>query len=229
MKKEPGKKITLGVFVIAGILLFISSIYFVGQKQHMFSTTFRLRSSFKDVSGLQVGNNVRFSGINFGTIESITLISDTSARVDMMLDEGVRKFIHKGATASIGSEGLMGNKIVIVTPGPPGGKEVQNNDVLESSNPINMDDIFKKLKVTADNAASITTNLSDIMENIHSGKGTVGKLFMDTSFADNMNQTLINLRQGTGGFKQNMDAAKHSFLLRGFLKDKKKDKDKDKR
>jgi phospholipid/cholesterol/gamma-HCH transport system substrate-binding protein len=60
------------------------------------------------------------------------------------------------------------------------------------------------------------------MKNIREGRGTVGKLLMDSSFARNIDKTIVNIKQGTSGFKQNMDAASHNFLLRGFLKKKKK-------
>ncbi|MDI1354165.1 MAG: MlaD family protein [bacterium] len=223
MKKNIGNTIKLGIFVSIGILLFMSAIYFVGKKQRLFSRTFNLSSVFKDVSGLQVGNNVRFSGINLGTIDAIEMLSDTSVRVDMILDESARKFIKKDARASVGSEGLMGNKIISITAGSPGETAVLDNGYLMSISPVNLEDIFIKLKVTADNASTITTDLAAIMSNIHQGHGTIGKLFMDTVFASNMDQTLINLKQGAGGFKQNMDAAKHSFILKRFLKDKKKD------
>ena len=91
MQKNTGKKIALGVFVCLGTGLFIVGIYFIGNKQQMFSTIFRIRAIFRDVNGLQVGNNVRFSGINVGTIENIEIISDTSVKVDMIIDEDVRK------------------------------------------------------------------------------------------------------------------------------------------
>jgi phospholipid/cholesterol/gamma-HCH transport system substrate-binding protein len=90
-----------------------------------------------------------------------------------------------------------------------------------------MDDILLKVKITADNAADLTGDLSAIVRNIRVGKGTIGKLFMDTAFAETLDKTLVNIKQGTGGFKQNMDAASHSFLLKGYFK-KKKNKGDDK-
>ena len=92
-----------------------------------------------------------------------------------------------------------------------------------------MDDILLKVKVTSDNMADITTNLSVITESVSEGKGTIGKLLMDSVMAQNVGQAMVNIKQGAGGFKQNMDAAGHSFLLRGFLKKKDKDKKKDKK
>lgn len=218
--------IMLGIFVSLGILLFIIGIYFIGDRQQLFSKTFRIKGILKDVNGLQVGNNVRFSGINVGTVENIEIISDTTVRVDMVLDEKTRRFIKKDARAIVGSEGLMGNKVMNITPGTSTMTEIQNNDFILTAVPINIDDILYNIKKTSENTASITTDFAAIMSNIRAGNGTIGKLFMDPTFAQTLDKTLVNLKQGAGGFKQNMDAAKHSFLLRGFLKKQNNEKQK---
>ncbi|MBA3664890.1 MAG: MCE family protein [Bacteroidetes bacterium] len=221
MKKQNNNKIKLGVFVSVGFLLFITSIYFIGRKQQLFSSTFKVSGIFKDISGLQVGNNVRFSGITVGVIENIEIIADTAVRVDLNIEEDVRKFIKRDARAIIGSDGLMGNKIVTLLPGTTGKKEIQNNDFITTAIPVNIDDILASLKITGANAAKITEDLSVIVNNIREGRGTIGKLFMDTVFANNIDQTIVNIKQGAGGFSQNMNAASHNVLLRGFFKNKK--------
>lgn len=222
MEKQKGNKIKLGIFVSIGLTLFIVAIYLIGEKQQLFSKTFLISGIFKDISGLQVGNNVRFSGINVGIVDNIEMIADTAVRVDMVIDEDTRKFMKKDAKAIIGSDGLMGNKIITITPGL-GGEEIQHNATIATILPISIDDIMLNLKITSNNAADITDDLAVIMYNIRMGRGTVGKFLMDSAFAESIDQTLSNIRQGAGGFKQNMDAASHSVLLRGFLK--KKDKE----
>ena len=172
----------MGIFISLGIALFFAGIYFIGVKQQMFTSTFRMSGVFNDVSGLQVGNNVRFSGVNIGTIESIKIISNTSVRVNMLIDESVRKFIKKDAEATIGTEGLLGNKILIITPGTSESEEVENNDTIATEVPIKIDDILKQLKTTSNNTAYITGNLSKVVDNILSGKGTIGKLLMDSTY-----------------------------------------------
>lgn len=228
MKKKNGNKIRLGIFVTVGLALFIIGVYFIGDKQQLFNETFQISGIFKDVSGLQVGNNVRFSGITIGVVENIEIVSDTAVKVDFSIDDKTRKFIKKDAKITIGSDGLMGNKVAIIIPGSQSKKEVQNNDFLITSVPVSIDDIMVNLKVTTGNAATITEDLSVLMANLSSGKGTIGKLFMDTVFAKNLDQTLVNIKQGAGGFKKNMDAASKNVLLRGFFKKKKKDKEKEK-
>lgn len=223
MENTTGNKMRLGIFVSAGVTLFIMGIYFIGEKQQLFNKTFHVSGIFKDISGLTVGNNVRFSGINVGIIENIQQITDTTVRVDMEIDERTRKFIKKNAKAIIGSDGLMGNKLLIIMPGTSGKQPLADNDVIETSQQVTMDDILLKLKVTGDNAANITNDLSVIMQNVREGKGTIGKLMMDSVLAENVDAALVNIKQGAGGFKQNMNAASHNFLLKGYFKNKKKE------
>lgn len=222
---KKGRTIKLGVFVTIGVLLFIAGVYLIGEKQQLFSTTFRLNGVFKDISGLQVGNNVRFSGVNVGIVEDIEMVADTAVRVEMVIDENVRKFIKRDAQAIIGSDGLMGNKIVIIVPGTTGQREIADNETIRTSAPVGIDEIMFNLKVTSGHAADITRDLSDITANIRAGKGTVGKLFMDTALAKNVDQTINNIKQGAGGFKRTMDAAGKIPLLRSFMKKKDKSED----
>ncbi|MCD6065819.1 MAG: hypothetical protein K0S33_645 [Bacteroidetes bacterium] len=228
MKKRTGNTLKLGVFITLGLLFFIGGIYVIGKRQRLFSNVFKVSGVFRNVSGLQIGNNVRFSGINVGTVDNIEILNDTSVKVDMIIDEDTRRFIKKDATALIGSEGLMGNKTINISHGSPGQKPIEDNGLILTGQPIDTDEILAKLKSTTDNAASISGDLAVIMHNISAGKGTIGKLFMDTTMANTLDQTITNLKQGTQGFEENMNAAKKSFLLRGaFKKKKKKDKDKD--
>jgi phospholipid/cholesterol/gamma-HCH transport system substrate-binding protein len=220
MKKEKSNSIRLGIFVTIGLALFIAGLYFVGQRKQLFNNSFRVIAVFKNISGLQVGNNVRFSGITVGIVENIEQISDTSVRVDMLIDSDTKRFMKKDSRAVIGSDGLMGNKIVQIIPGTTGQKEIQNNDIIKTEAPINMDDVVDKLQATTENAATITSNLAEITTSLKEGKGTIGMLLMDTTFAQELKVTLDNVRAGAGGFKQNMDAASKSWLLRGKIKKK---------
>jgi phospholipid/cholesterol/gamma-HCH transport system substrate-binding protein len=207
LKKDIASKIRLGIFVSLGIAFFTAGIYFIGVTRQMFTTTFRISGVFKDVGGLQAGNIVRFSGINVGTVENIKIISDTSVRVYMSIDEKVRKFIKKDAEAIIGSEGLLGNKILIITPGTGGKMVIENNDTVRTVQPLSMDDILMSVKGTIDNAAKITGDVSKITGNIQSGNGTIGRLLMDKTMRQNFDSTFASLREGSAQFKTLMEKA----------------------
>lgn len=228
MKNDTGNKIKLGIFITAGSLLLIISIYFIGARQHLFDRTIIVTGVFKDASGLMVGNNVRFLGINVGTIEGISIMTDSTVRVDMQIEEDIRKFIKTDAQAIISSEGLMGNKAISLTPGDSG-TVIKDGDSIATFKPADMDMIMAKLNKTMDNASSITGDMAVITHNIRKGKGSVGKLFSDTVFADNLDKTLVNFKYGMKGFSDNMEAAKHSVLLKGAFKRMKKEERQEKK
>lgn len=287
MKKDIGRKIKLGLFVTLGIFIFIVAVYYIGSNKNLFSSTFRISGIFHNVSGLRTGNNVRFSGINVGTVTRIEIISDSSVRVDMIIDDDVRKFIKKDAIAIIGSEGLMGDKIVSITPGTLKMKTIEENDFIETEKPLDIDDIMINLKNTTDYTTKITKDISQMISNTNYGKGVLGRLLgdtllannlaqtvmyleqssrdlnnsinalnpvisntgvitsnlakisasintskgairtllMDTAFAENLKETMVNIKQGTKGFDQSMEALKNSFLLKGYFKKKEKKKE----
>lgn len=208
MKKNSANKIKLGIFVSLGLVVLIIAIYFIGAKQLLFTSTFRLTAVFEDVGGLQPGNNVRLSGINIGTIESIGLVSDTTVIVDIVIDESSRKFIKKDAIATIGAEGLIGNKVLVINPGTGGKKSIENNDRIQTAKPIDIDDIMVSLKTTIDNTALITGDLAKISTNIESGKGTIGRLMMDPTWRENIQSTIINLKDGSEKFVVFMDKSR---------------------
>jgi phospholipid/cholesterol/gamma-HCH transport system substrate-binding protein len=226
MPKEKNYKWKLGLFSIAMLMLAIGAIYYIGKQRNKFGSTVTITSRFKSVSGLKTGSNVQVGGIDVGTVDDIALITDTTVEVSMIIQKGVERFIKKDAKASIGTEGLMGDKVIVLVPGTPDTSTVRNGDTLASLKPIETDEILSSLKTSADNAAVITSNLADISYRISHGKGALGKLLRDTTLSSNISATMQNLNSSTKKLDQNMEAAQHNFLLRGFFKKKEKEKKK---
>lgn len=207
MIKKTGNKIKLGIFISLGVLLLIVGIYFIGEGQQLFRSTFNVTGVFKDVAGLQAGNNVRLSGVNVGTVRNIIIVSDTSVRVEILIDERIREFIRKDAVAIIGSEGLMGNKALIINPGTGNKQIIEDNDIIQTIQPVTIDDIIQSLNSTIENTASITGDLAIITKKIESGEGTIGRLIMDKKWRENFETTFINLREGSTDFRKVMAKA----------------------
>jgi phospholipid/cholesterol/gamma-HCH transport system substrate-binding protein len=202
MEKTSGQKIQLGIFVIIGLFVFIIAIYFIGDKQKMFGKTYHLHSVFNNINGLQLGNNVRYSGVNVGTVRSIEMINDTTIIVDMIIDKSNFKFIKKNAITIIGSDGLVGNKIINIIPGRGDFPSVQAGDEIKSINKVNTDDMLNTLDVTNKNASQLTLDLLKITKQINDGKGTVGMLIKDTIVANEIKTTISNLKQTSKGTKE---------------------------
>lgn len=215
-------KIKLGLFTLAGLLLFVLAIFIIGKKKHMFDSVFTLKSTFQNVSGLQVGNNVRFSGINVGTVDEIRIINDTTVQVEMIIEQSVQRYIKKDSKVGIGSEGIIGDRLLIISHGSPSSSMVKHNQQLASSEPVETDAIIKSLEITASNAEIISDEIAEIVNDINSGKGTLGRLIQDSAIANDLSKTMQNLKSSSGGLNQNMNAAKENFLLRGYFKRKKR-------
>lgn len=197
MDKSNTRTIRLGILVIAGALIFTVAVYLIGQKQDMFSNTFTLRVIFNNINGLQPGNNVRFSGINVGSVMNIEIQNDTTIEIDLRIREDVRKFIKKDALVTIGTDGLMGNMLVNISPGTKNSAIVEDNDLLNSFSRIKTDDILKTLNMTNENAALLTRGLLDISEDIQHGKGTISALVYDSLLRQELFLSIVNLRKAT--------------------------------
>lgn len=226
MPKEKNYKWKLGAFSVGILVLAIGAIYYIGKQKNKFGSVLHVSAQFSSVAGLKIGSSVRLGGIDVGTVDGIDLVTDTSVQVMMIIQKKAQKFIKKDAKASIGSEGLMGDKVVVLQPGTVGQQPVGDGDSLGSRQPIETDAIMASLKTSADNAAVITGNLADISNRINHGQGALGKLLRDTSLSSNISSTMKNLKTSSQKLDENMEAAQHNFLLRGFFKKKDKEKKK---
>ena len=219
-------KIKLGIFVTLGILILFVIIFFIGNNQNLFSSKFRVNTNFRNVSGLQVGGQVRFSGISVGTIENIAIVNDTTVNVTVMLNSDVQKFIKQDSKASISSEGVIGDKLLVISQGSAGAPEVKDGASIPSVEPVEFDSILSSIQISAQNAEIITDELAMMLIGINQGEGTIGKLLNDDGVAEDLEKTMENLRKGTKGLEQNMEAAKNNFLLRGYFRKQEREKEK---
>lgn len=193
MNKETSHNIRLGIFLIAGLVLFIIGLYFIGTNKNMFSKTFLLSTTFKDINGLTTGNNVRYSGIDVGTIEKIEMRNDTTVYVFMVVDEKYKNFIRKNSMASVGTDGLMGNKLVNIDAGTSASPFVLENDEILSVKGVNTEAMLRTLEFTNQNVALVSANLKTITDNINESRGTLYTVLMDTVLAINFQGIFTNI------------------------------------
>ena len=211
MEKSANQKIKLGVFVILGLALFIAAVYFIGNKKNMFGQTSELTAVFNNVNGLQVGNNVRYSGINVGTVRAIEMENDTVIRVTMILQTKILQHIKKDAVAIISSDGLVGNMIININPGRNSKESVQPGDTIKTYSRVKTDDMMETLSVTNENAALLTADLLKISRQIIEGKGTLGVLLNDTLIAKDLKQTLNYIKITTKGTTESVQKLNQLF------------------
>ncbi|MBK5214314.1 MAG: MCE family protein [Flavobacteriaceae bacterium] len=200
MGKSTSKKIMVGVFVVVGTILLVAALYFIGNKQHLFSKNIELYATFGNVNGLTLGNNVRYSGINVGTVSKIEMIDEGTITIQMLVEDKTSRFIKKDAIASISSDGLVGSMVVNIIPGKDEvAKQVVSGDTIKSYSRIGADDMLSTLNTTNENAALLTSDLLKITNKIIEGKGTLGALVNDTLLAQDIRQFVVELKKTTAG------------------------------
>jgi len=228
------QKIKTGAFVLLSLLLLLTIIFIIGKQKNMFGGTFSVFAHFKNISGLKEGNYVRYAGINVGTVDNISMLNDTTVIVGMILQKDIRPYIKEDAMAGIGSDGLMGDKLVTISPGGVSTAIVKDGGNIKTVNPVDVDRIVNNLSKISDNAEALTNSLSSVMTKINNGEGSFGRLVNDDKLVRNLEGTLSSARETVGSVKKtsssvndNMEAVKHSFLLRGFFKKKERKRIKD--
>ena len=172
-----------------------------------------------------MGNNVRFNGITIGTVSDIILLSDTSVLVQLMIENDKLPFIRKNSKTTIGTEGLMGDKVVTISSGTEDFPSVKANDYINSQPPIEMDAILDNLQSTVVNAEVISSELAMILFKVNNGNGVLSRMLEDTTMAENFANTMENLESSSKSLEENLSAAKKSFLLRGAYKKMKKEEE----
>ena len=234
MNIPAAQKTKTGIFVVISILLLLGLIFFIGKQKNLFSSTFIVYADFNNIGGTKEGNFVRFAGINIGTVETINIINDTTVRLALSIEKKIQPYIKTDAMVTIGSDGLMGDKLILIAPGSDSTLAVKNGGKLLSTNPLNVDKLMTNLAKISQNATVLTEGLAGIVTKINEGKGTIGRLLTNDNLAKRMestittaNETASSITKTANSVNENMQAVKGNFLLRGYFKKKEKKRIKD--
>lgn len=198
----------LGLFVMIGLVFLITALYLIGSNRNLFNKTFEVSATFYNVDGLTKGNNVRFSGIDVGTINRVEITSDTSVRVSMIIETSVRQFIKKTSVATVGTDGLMGNKLVNISNlSLARGEAIQEGDVLATMKPVETDQMLRTLEQTNNNLFQITMNLKKITQKVENSN-SLWSLLTDSTMAENVKLSVSSIRaitKNTENFTSNLN------------------------
>src|SRR5438876_1375873 len=212
----------LGIFIVIALLIFAGGVFWIGNKQFLFHSTYRLNAEFQNVAGLNGGAEVRVGGIHEGTVRQIQLPVRPNEKVRVLMDlaGGTRNVIKKDSMATIRSEGLVGDKFVEISFGSEQSPKVSDDDTIQGEPPLQISDLLNKTnevlestKGAVENVNDTTDNLKSITTKIDQGQGTIGALINNKKIYQSFNA-------GASAFQENMQALKHNFFLRGFFKER---------
>jgi phospholipid/cholesterol/gamma-HCH transport system substrate-binding protein len=224
----------LGAFIIVTLAILAAGIFIIGDRQYLFSSTYRLKAQFNTVVGLDEGAEVRVGGVHSGSVRRIDLPKNPSDKITVLMDlqRSTHDIVKQDSVAAIQTEGLLGNEYVSISFGSAQGLNVKDGDTIASEPPLVLADLIKKTDVilgsskeALDNTTVMTANLRAISAKINDGQGTIGALVNDKKMYVELDQTTVGLRDATvhaqagiADFQENMEALKQNFLLRGYFK-----------
>jgi phospholipid/cholesterol/gamma-HCH transport system substrate-binding protein len=187
------QNIKLGAFVLAGVVLFFVAIVFMGKQGTLFNKTFTVSALFKNVEGLKDGDAVWLSGVRIGIVRNVSIVEEGKVIVTLSLRERQNEFIKKDATATIGSDGLVGNKIVVIRPGMAM-QIIHDDDTINSYSPTDTQELFNLAKDVGLNTKSITQDLKLITGKLNKGEGILGELIHDGELSSELRQLINSLK-----------------------------------
>lgn len=206
--------VVVGVFIFLGIAIFIITVLTLGGQQKTFQKSIVVRAVFDDINGLQKGNNIWFSGVKIGTVKKISFYGTSQVEVDMNIDEASKQYIRKNDKARISSDGLIGNKIIVIYSSKAKSPPVETGDMLGVDKVASSDEMMSTLQANNKNLLDITGNFKIISKEIAQGKGTVGKLLTDETLVNEFMVTMGMLRKAsTNAQRLSSNIADYAALL----------------
>ncbi len=203
MNESPNKRaVIVGLFVFIGLAFLLAAILIVGDLRETFNTKMELISRFDDVNGLQKGNNVWYSGVKIGTVSNMNFYGKSQVEVKMDIQTKTQQYIRKDAKVKISSDGIIGNKILVIYGGTEAFEQVQEGDTLEVEKTFSSEDVINTLQENNKNVLAITNDLKIITRQLASGEGTIGKFLNDTSVYANINAATASLKLASANAQQ---------------------------
>ncbi|MFI5196908.1 MAG: MlaD family protein [Chitinophagales bacterium] len=201
MTKETLNNIRLGIFVSAGLLILIVSLYLIGKNQNFFGSNFNVRVRFNNISGLVTGNNVRYSGIQAGTVSKIQVMDDTTIEVTLLINKKIKPYIHQNTIAAIGNDGLMGNKVINLTPNRIPAPEIVEGGLLYTKKVPYTDEMMETLSNTNNNVKVLSERLIVTVDKINNSNA-LWSVLNDTTLPQNLKISMSNIRDATVRIKE---------------------------
>jgi phospholipid/cholesterol/gamma-HCH transport system substrate-binding protein len=198
MNESPNKRaVIVGLFIFIGLMFLLGGILIVGNIRETFNNKMKVISIFDDVSGLKEGNNVWYSGVKIGTVSNMNFFGKSQVEVILNIATKAQQYIRKDAKVKISSDGIIGNKIIVIYGGTTDFAQVEVGDTLAVERTFTSEDMINTLQDNNENLLTITSNIKTITNRLVDGDGTIGKLMNDTSVYANINAATVALHNAT--------------------------------
>jgi phospholipid/cholesterol/gamma-HCH transport system substrate-binding protein len=198
MKESSNKRaVIVGIFVLVGLLFLLAGILTIGNLRNTFSKKLHVTAVFDDVNGLQKGNNIWFSGVKIGTIKTVRFYGKSNVKVVMNIDQASRQYIRSDAKVKISTDGLIGNKILVIEGGSTKADPIEEGDTLMVAKTLSSEEMMNTLQENNRNLVDITRDVKNLSSKIRAGEGNLGKMVNDEALYQNLSAAALNLKNAS--------------------------------
>jgi phospholipid/cholesterol/gamma-HCH transport system substrate-binding protein len=179
-----------------GLVFLVLTLYLIGKNRNLFGATYVLKARFENVQGLKPGNNVRYAGIDVGTVKKIDILNDTLLEVSIILEDRMLQVIRKNALASIGTDGFVGNKLVNILPSHYPAELAQEGDVLGVKKSLDTDELIRSFSKTGTDISGLTASIRKTFDNLNSSQ-ELWSLLNDPQLSNSIRRSALNIEKAS--------------------------------
>ncbi len=229
----------VGIFFVVGSLLFATAVFLIGNQHKSFSKHIELFTEVKNLNGLAKGATIRVAGFDAGEVTGISVPESPAAgfRLTLRITNQVRGLIRTDSVATIATEGVVGDKVLLIGPGSSTAPEATPHTTLPSKETSDIADLVQKsaalvtnasdtmkvvadrLTIALDSVTATVNNTDDLVVGLKQGRGTVGMLLRDERTAADVRTAIANVRDATSSLNHasaQADALVSDFQSRGL-------------
>jgi phospholipid/cholesterol/gamma-HCH transport system substrate-binding protein len=181
--------------ILVAIAILTVAVFKLGEAANLFSKRYKLVALLPSANGLRVGGSVTVAGQLAGTVSSIDFLApdaDTTRnlRVVVEIDQALQQQVREDSKARIRTLGLLGDKVVDISPGTPRFGVLPANDTIQVEAALDYETVLLQASGAVTDMVQLTRDLRGITGGLARGEGTVGQLLMNRSLYDELNGTL---------------------------------------
>ena len=184
------RAVAVGVFIIIGLLFLVGGVLTIGNLHSTFQKKMTVSTVFGDVNGLAAGNNIWFSGVKIGTVKRTEFFGNSQVKVIMNINIESKQYIRKDAKVKVSTDGLIGNRILVIYGGSFLAQEVEEGDTLSNEAMLSTETMMSTLQQNNLNVLVLTKKLAK-------GDGTIGKLLNSDSVYNNISAATNSLQRAS--------------------------------
>jgi phospholipid/cholesterol/gamma-HCH transport system substrate-binding protein len=192
-KQLKWSKLKVGLVLTLALLILVVAVFFAANIQNIFTERVELKIQFTDVMGLRKGAPVWILGIEEGSVKTIKLDPVYGVVVTVSVNRRSLQFVSKQSQATIMTMGLLGDKYIELSAGPPQGESLRPGEMIKGSTETGLKSVMETVGVAIEKISQFIERMDNLVTRIEKGQGTIAKFLNDPALYNNLTEASRHL------------------------------------